>query len=45
MAEVIALPMLRLVAQKHVVYLIYFHGLARTQNNKGRMNSPPKNLV
>jgi hypothetical protein len=45
MAGVVSLPMLRLAAQKHVVYLIYFHDLAKTQNNKARMNSPPKNLV
>ena len=44
-AEVIVLPSLCLVAQKHDVYLIYFHDLAKTQSNKERMNNLPRNQV
>jgi hypothetical protein len=35
MAEEIALPIQSLVAHRYAFYLIYFHDLAKTQNNKG----------
>ena len=45
MAEEIFLPIRCLVAQRHAFYLIYFHDLAKIQNNKGWKNNLPKNLV
>jgi hypothetical protein len=44
MAGVIAPSIHRLAAYRHAFYLIYFHGLAKTQNNMGRKNSLPRNL-